>query len=146
MIDRIGTGVTSELSPYSNLTSIISHYFSSKYIPEVTIKDYIKRLYTSSNDPEEIFICTYIIIKRFYQKNSIFANNENIHRIFLVAYVCTCKFILDMYLCMSEYARIGGISVHEINSLEKLFLLKIDWDLYISPNEYSASVDYLKLK
>ena len=46
------------------------------------------------------------------------------------------KFYDDTYLNNGTYARIGGICVEELNTLELEFLFFIDFSLVVSQKEY----------
>ncbi|KAK0545021.1 Pho80p cyclin [Tilletia horrida] len=52
-----------------------------------------------------------------------------VHRFVCAAIVCASKALCDAFSTNSHYAKVGGISLIELNMLEKEFLENIDWTL-----------------
>lgn len=126
-----------------DVSSNEASHFDSKNLPPISIEDYIVRFITYSKSPNEVYICTYIVMKRFCTDNNITLTLKNVHRIFAIAFVCCVKFILDDIFSMRWYAYIAGISIEEINKLEQIFLIDIDWNLNINSDEYMHVIEYL---
>lgn len=49
----------------------------------------------------------------------------------------TQKFYNDVFYGNSYVAKIGGISLEELNCLEEIFLGTIDWQLIVNMDEYN---------
>lgn len=47
----------------------------------------------------------------------------------LLTYLVSAKALCDSYCTNTHYARVGGISTQELNTLELEFLFLIDWEL-----------------
>lgn len=54
------------------------------------------------------------------------------NRFMLIAIIVAIKYHDDDYYRNDYYAKVGGISIKELNSLEKEFLKLLDFKLYIS--------------
>ncbi|CCE62265.1 hypothetical protein TPHA_0C01090 [Tetrapisispora phaffii CBS 4417] len=59
----------------------------------------------------------------------------NIHRLIITAVTVSTKFFSDLFYSNSRYARVGGISLQELNHLELQFLILCDFQLMISVEE-----------
>lgn len=63
----------------------------------------------------------------------------------MIAIVLAIKFQDDDYYRNDYYAKIGGITVKELNGLEKEMLQFLDFQLYISQEIYNTYLAKLKL-
>ncbi len=43
----------------------------------------------------------------------------------------------DTYYTNQYIAQVGGVTLPNINELERYFMLVVDWNLYISPKEFA---------
>lgn len=61
-----------------------------------------------------------------------------------MTFMTAAKFYDDFYFKNDYYAKIGGISKGEINSLEVSFLEMINYDLFVTPELFSMYYDKLR--
>ena len=54
------------------------------------------------------------------------------HRFVITSIAVASKGLCDLFCTNSLYAKVGGISVTELNVLEREFLAAIDWQLMVS--------------
>jgi hypothetical protein len=54
------------------------------------------------------------------------------HRFVITAIAVSSKGLCDVFCTNSLYAKVGGISVTELNVLEREFLAAIEWQLMVS--------------
>ena len=118
--------------------------FISKKIPSITIINYIERLFKYSKASENIMILVLIYIDRICANQKINLNYYNIHKIILASFIVSIKFYEDDYYSLSFYAKLGGVTLKEINNLEYEFLKLIDFKLFISQELYDKYNNYLK--
>lgn len=113
-------------------------YFIGHTVPKIDINSYINRcfLYFKCNYVCHIYAIIYID-KLIKNNKQIFINHENYSRIYGTALVCACKFMEDDTFYNTYYADIIGITLNELNSLEKMFLIYIDYNLYVEPELYN---------
>ena len=72
--------------------------------------------------------------------NDSFAiTHSNMHRLILSAVLLTTKFWEDRFMSNRYFARLGGISLGEMNALEIELLMMLSCDLCIAPEVYSAA-------
>ncbi|GAV53055.1 hypothetical protein ZYGR_0AI03370 [Zygosaccharomyces rouxii] len=70
-------------------------------------------------------------------------DSHNIHRLIIAGTTVSTKFFSDFFYSNSRYARVGGISLQELNYLELQFLVLCDFELLISVNELQRYADLL---
>ena len=118
--------------------------FISKKIPSITIINYIERLFKYSKVSENTMILVLIYIDRICANHKINLNYYNIHKIILASFIVTIKFHEDDYYSLTFYAKLGGVTIKEINNLEYEFLNLIDFNLFVSDELYDKYNNYLK--
>jgi hypothetical protein len=116
--------------------------------PSITIKKYLLRYmkYLSSCVDKELYIIMLIYIDSYLKHSSKNLNRLNIHSLISASLLLACKFHLDGFYDNAFYAKIAGLSLSEMNSLEAEFFLKElgGRHLHIEKNtfdEYAAAVD-----
>jgi hypothetical protein len=86
---------------------------------------------------QESYVVALIYLDRVTAlKPEIVLSNFCIHRLFLTALIISVKFYEDKYYKNSYYAKVGGISNIEVNTLEHEFLIYIDFGLFVKTEEY----------
>jgi len=59
-----------------------------------------------------------------------------VHRLILTTVLVTSKMYNDIYYTNQYIASIGGVTLHNINELERFYMSIIDWNVYISREEF----------
>lgn len=86
---------------------------------------------------QESYVVALIYLDRVTaMKPELELSNYCIHRLFLTALIISVKFYEDKYYKNSYYARVGGISSNEVNTLEHEFLIYIEFALFVKSEEY----------
>jgi len=67
----------------------------------------------------------------------------SVHRLLLISTVVAAKFNDDVFYTSAYYAKVGGVSVQEMNKLEARFVQMLDWNLHVHPEEYRIYEDAL---
>lgn len=118
--------------------------FVAKKVPAISLSAYIERIlkYSKAEDPSLILALIYIDLLCEESKFSL--NNHNIHRVLLTAIVIAIKFNEDDYFANSFYAKVGGISNEELNSLEYEFLVICNFSMTIKQAKYDKYYSYLQ--
>ncbi|PWN24086.1 cyclin-domain-containing protein, partial [Microstroma glucosiphilum] len=107
--------------------------FHSRATPAITIHSYLRRIarYTSLDKACTLILLVYI--DRVCERMKGFTIcSLTVHRFVCAAVVCASKALCDAFSTNGHYARVGGISLVELNMLEKEFLNIIDWRLTCS--------------
>ena len=117
--------------------------FHAASVPAIGIQQYLCRFLQYARANEEQLVSSIIYLERFLDNSKTSLDVLSVHRLALIALVTACKFTNDNPFNNSFYARIGGLPVPELNSLELLFLSSLQFELYIHPKTYQESYDRL---
>ena len=135
-----------ELVPKSSPINSPIHCFDSKSIPQISVVDYTIRIRKYSECSDSCFILAFIYIDRLLQyKPGFMLSYINIHRLILTTIILGIKYADDIYFDNCVYAKIGGVSLEELNGLERKLLQLLEYDLYVDPElyfQYSKEIDY----
>lgn len=111
--------------------------FDSITIPKVSISEYLDRIRQYTKCSDSCFVFAFIYIDRLLQNiSSSKLTMKNIHRLILAAIVLAIKYLDDSYYDNETYAKVGGVSLSEINSLESHMLFLINYNLYVDNELY----------
>lgn len=105
--------------------------FMTKNIPSMSIKDYLLRLSQFTKMSESTIIIILIYIDRISNINNFRLTYKNIYKLILSATVVAIKYNEDLFYSSTIYAKLGGLSVSELNYLEFQFLILIKFSLFI---------------
>lgn len=110
--------------------------FHSRSPPGISIKEYLDRIerYTCPNRICFLLILNYIdrICKNLINFTIC---SLTVHRFCITSVMIGSKFMCDSFYSNSRYAKVGGISLAELNLLEREFLAAIDYRLVTSIEE-----------
>jgi len=109
-------------------------------VPSLSLTRYVERFINFTTAPREVFVTAIAYIDRFLAANP--AGIElalcNVHRLFAVSFVVAAKFVSDLYNSNKYYARVAGVSLEELNLLERAFLSDLGYNLYLTTEQYEA--------
>lgn len=112
--------------------------FHSVRAPALSIHDYLSRIEKLFQCSHECFVLCLVYIDRIVKLHPEFTISPLcIHRLLVTAVMLAAKFFDDIYYSNAHYAYVGGVKTKEVNVLETQFLKLIDWNLHVSPQEYS---------
>jgi hypothetical protein len=129
--------------------------FHTERIPSIGIADYLNHIALYGEASEEVLVMSCIHISRIHHANQValslvaqgadpnslvpkpfLLNALSIHRLLLLSILCSAKFFDDEHFNNHFYAKIGGITLPELNVLEIEFLALIAFDLHIPSAVY----------
>ena len=111
--------------------------FHAVRVPSVSIHDYLFRIARYFLCSPECFVIALVYIDRIMKKQPDFGVCKlNIHRLIVTSMMLAVKFFDDVYYSNAYYAKVGGVKGPEMNVLELHFLRLIDWQLFVSPEEF----------
>ena len=117
--------------------------FTAKSIPGITIENYLDRIIKYTKLETSTLILTLINIDKICEINSLQITRFNVHRLLLSSVLISIKFNEDDFYSNSYYARVGGVSLQEINNLEDEFLRMIKFCLWTEINLFNKYKVYL---
>jgi hypothetical protein len=93
---------------------------------------------------DSTLMLTLIYIDRLCDLNQLHLNDFNIHRIILATVLIAIKYNEDDYYSNDYYAKVGGISLQEINTLEYECVKLLNHKLFVEEEFYKKYELYLK--
>ncbi|KAK7057416.1 Nuc-1 negative regulatory protein preg [Favolaschia claudopus] len=104
--------------------------FHSRTAPGITVLDYLRRIVRFTNVEKSCLLITLHYIDQICSRIPLFTlSSLTCHRFIIASITVSSKGLCDTFCTNSLYAKVGGISVTELNVLEREFLEKIDWRL-----------------
>lgn len=115
------------------LTSASLTRFHSRAPPSISISDYLNRIIKYASVEKTCLLILLVYIDRACENNRSFTvSSLTVHRFIITSICVSSKAISDSYCSNSFYAKVGGISTKEINTLELELLFLLDWRLTCS--------------
>jgi len=126
--------------------STVSHStpFHAKTIPAISISNYVTRILRYAPCSGECFVTALIYMNRALTKlGPRFLDQSTVHRLLISSVLLSSKFLDDLYYNNTFYAKVGGISPHEMNALELEMLHVIGFQLHVDRAEYISFASLL---
>jgi len=112
-------------------------------IPDIGVVDYCKRLRRYFNCSPSCFVTALMYIDQILTKTKKSSPEERvvldtltIHRLVLVSMVLAVKYHEDNHYSQAYYAQVGGVALTELNSMERLFVDIVEWDLDVNYDRF----------
>ena len=118
--------------------------FLSRKPPKISIINYLERILRYSKIEESTLIIMLIYIDRLCDFNDLILNKYNIHRIMMTSVLIAIKYNEDDYYSNKYYAKVGGIPLTEINTLEIEFMKLVKYSLFVNESLFNTYNNYLK--
>jgi len=130
-------------APSSSLPQVMTK-FQCSYAPDVSIISYLERIRKYAKCSDCCFVISLIYIDRMIEACNVVLTSLNVHRLLITSIMLSAKFLDDLFYNNAFYAKLGGVTVSELNSLEIEFLQKIHFSLYVSPESYNKYLQELR--
>jgi len=118
--------------------------FHSISVPGMSIQSYFKRLVEYIDCSGEVFVLMLAHLNRIHMTKPEFAiDSLTIHRLLLTALMVSAKFFDDHVYNNAQWAGVGGVSCRELNSLEREFLILMDYSLFVTTDTFLATLSDL---
>eukprot|EP01017_Pseudomicrothorax_dubius_P005517 TRINITY_DN11414_c0_g1_i4.p1 TRINITY_DN11414_c0_g1~~TRINITY_DN11414_c0_g1_i4.p1 ORF type:complete len:209 (-),score=34.43 TRINITY_DN11414_c0_g1_i4:149-775(-) len=115
--------------------------FNSRVAPNITVKDYIQRFTKHSKCSPESLLTTLILLDRVMSQRDLVLTYKNIHRLFLVGLLISAKFHDDIPVSNQLFAKLGGVRLSELNSLEVVFLDLLSFNVAVEDSVFDEYAD-----
>jgi hypothetical protein len=141
---KISEILTEISSQNSNVEYNPDDPFSTKSPAKVTLQYFFGRIKRYSKIEESTLIIILIYADRMCTTSGIILNPHNIHRIILGCLLLAIKYNEDIYFTNEQYAKIGGVSLEELNRLESNSIVLLNFKLYISEDLFQKYSKYIE--
>ena len=115
--------------------------FLSKKNQSLSIKKYLLRLVKYTQVESSTLIAMLIYIDRLCEINDFTINSLHIYKIIFSSLVLAIKYNEEVIFDNKFFARIGGISLSEMNFLETVYLNLINFKLYVSDEIFETYIE-----
>jgi hypothetical protein len=110
--------------------------FLSKNIPQISIKDYLERLYKHTKINCSTIILILIYIDRICNIQNFKLTYFNIHKLILASMIIANKFNEEEQYTTKFYSKLGGVPIAEITYLEYNFFFLLNFNLFVKDELY----------
>ncbi|KAJ7977980.1 Cyclin [Quillaja saponaria] len=126
----------------SKLKDTVSIFHGSR-APNLSIKQYIERIFKYAGCSPSAFLIAYIYMDRLFQRTGGHLTSLNVNRLLITTIMVAAKFIDDACHNNDYYAKVGGISNAEMNKLELELLFNLDFRLFVTTEVFSKYCEQL---
>lgn len=113
--------------------------FHSRAPPGISVHDYLNRIVRYTSLEKTSLLSTVIYIDRLCSAFPAFVvSSLTIHRFLITATTVASKGLCDAFCTNSHYAKVGGITLGELNVLELEMLARTDWRILCSVDQLQS--------
>jgi hypothetical protein len=113
--------------------SAITRKFYSKHPPPISLEDYLMRIHRYCPMSTAVYLATSLYIHKLaVDERAIAVTRRNCHRLLLAGLRVSMKAHEDLTYAHSRFARVGGVSVHELGRLEISFCFLTNFEFKTS--------------
>ena len=96
--------------------------------PNISIAEYLQRIAKYTTLEKSALLSIVLYIDRLCSTFSAFSiSTLTVHRFLITAVTVASKGLCDAFCTNAHYAKVGGISLAELNLLESEFLRRVNW-------------------
>ncbi|KNE67884.1 hypothetical protein AMAG_12599 [Allomyces macrogynus ATCC 38327] len=118
--------------------------FHARAPPPISIHAYLARILKYAPCENAVFIAVLVYLDRMARARVPFVVcTNNMHRLLITAIMVATKFHSDVFFTNVHYAKVGGVTVAELNMLELEFLFINEFNLTIQPADLQRYADRL---
>ena len=114
------------ISPSNPLYTV----FSKTNLPKITLQDYCIRIMKFAKVSVATVVQSVIYIDKVITQHPKLLTSKSVHRLLLASIVVAAKFTDDFHLTNKNFARVGGVQIKEMNSLEINFCKLMSFSLF----------------
>ncbi|XP_023642455.1 cyclin-P3-1 isoform X3 [Capsella rubella] len=115
--------------------------FHGSKAPSMSIYRYTERIHRYAQCSPACFVAAFAYILRYLQRPEATSTPRrltslNVHRLLITSLLVAAKFLERKCYNNAYYAKIGGVSTEEMNSLERRFLFDVDFRLNVTTESF----------
>ncbi|KAI3498535.1 hypothetical protein L2E82_14768 [Cichorium intybus] len=119
--------------------------FDCNETPDMTIQSYLERIFRYTKAGPSVYVVAYVYIDRFCRSLPEFRiTGRNVHRLLITTIMVASKYVEDMNYRNSYFARVGGITTKEMNTLELEFLFLMNFKLHVNVSVFESYCCHLE--
>lgn len=115
--------------------------FHTSTLPSIKPSQYLMRIASYTQCDSETLVMALVHINRIlYNDSSFQVTALNIHRLLITGVLCASKFHQDTFYNNKVFAKVGGVSLKELNRLEYEYLQLLNYELFVDGDSYREFV------
>ncbi|XP_066350211.1 cyclin-P4-1-like [Miscanthus floridulus] len=154
--DAVADELTAETASAASL--VPPSAFRATARPDISVRSYMARVARFAGCSPACYVVAYVYLDRLLRRGrrrrgALAVDSYSVHRLLITAVLAAVKFMDDVCYNNAYFARVGGISLAEMNYLEVDFLFAVEFDLNVSPETFGhycavlrAEMLYLELE
>lgn len=108
--------------------------------PLITLERYLERIFKYAACSPACYVLAYVYIRRLVQADAgLSVTTLSVHRLLVTCVLLGAKWLDDSYFNNAYYGKVGGVSTLEMNALELEALRRLEFRLYVTPEEFEAT-------
>ncbi|KAH7440480.1 hypothetical protein KP509_04G109700 [Ceratopteris richardii] len=113
--------------------------------PAIGVHKYLERIYRYTNCSPSCFVVAYAFMDRFvhHQPDQPIIS-LNVHRLLITSVMLAAKTLDDIHYNNAFYARVGGVSIEELNRMELELLFRLDFRLCVTTHTFNSYCVHLE--
>lgn len=113
--------------------------------PSISVEKYLERIYKYTNCSPSCFVVAYVFIDRVvHRQPDQPVTSLNVHRLLVTSVMVAAKTLDDVHYNNAFYARVGGISIAELNKLELDLLFRLDFRVQVTLHTFESYCTHLE--
>lgn len=113
-------------------------HFRSIRFPRISLERFLYRFQQSNLIQQETLIVALVYLARA-QEQGCAVNSMTIHRLMLISLVLASKYLDDIHLNNKDWADLAGVTLLELNKLERIFCNRIEFRLSVSDDAFEEA-------
>uniref|UniRef100_A0A0E0K318 Cyclin n=1 Tax=Oryza punctata TaxID=4537 RepID=A0A0E0K318_ORYPU len=107
--------------------------------PGISVRAYAARIARFAGCSPACYVVAYIYLDRLLRRSRrcLAVDSYSVHRLLITAVLSAVKFMDDIRYNNAYFAKVGGISLAEMNYLEVDFLFGVGFDLNVTPETFA---------
>jgi len=116
--------------------------FFSLYIPNISIYDYIYRIIKFTQINISTLIISFVQLNNYLKKSKNYLSLNNFFNLYITSCLINAKFYEDKCFPLSIFAKVGGISIEELEIFEFEFYHRLNFSLYMREDLYNSYYNF----
>ncbi|KAJ6804542.1 cyclin-P4-1 [Iris pallida] len=107
--------------------------------PAISVRSYLERIFRYANCSPSCYVVAFVYLDRFASRHpSVPIDSFSVHRLLITSILTAVKFMDDIYYNNTYFAKVGGISLMEMNYMEVDFLFGVGFELNVTPAAFAS--------
>ena len=116
--------------------------FFSLYIPTISIYDYIYRIIKFTQINISTLIISFVQLNNYLKKSKNYLSLNNFFNLYITSCLINAKFYEDKCFPLSIFAKVGGITIEELEIFEFEFYHRLNFSLYMREDLYNSYYNF----